>query len=239
MAFNFVKDNSIEESKEFTGSAVLPTDVYPAIVEQAYIQARKNQQGDNNLFATLKLKVTKSDGTTQLLTDTFFIAKQTANGLQYWYEKDGKKTEYPAFSALNRHLQNAIGEDLFTTILEEKTLPVYNFQTQKEEPTQVQAISKLFNIEVAAGIYEKHMNKRSDESQLVKTNTIEKLWRKVGDNFLTAKEVEAGVTESNDIRSWKDANKGKVNDRELDKEKLQAGSSTSAKGSTTTPLQIG
>lgn len=233
-----IKDASIEESTEFSGgSSLLPSDVYKAEILQAYMTQVPSQQGGTNYNWNWKLKVTKQDGSTQEMSqNNIFIAKDRGQGIVYYYEKDGKKTEYPAFSALNRHLKTLVGQDLFTAPSEQRTLPVYNFDTKSEVPTQVTVIPALLGQTAVFGIIETHENKRSDETKVVKFNTIEKCWKLVNGQPLTAKEIEAGMTTAADVYVWKEANNGRINDRNLDKSKLEASSSTIKE---TTPLEIG
>lgn len=236
----FTRDNSVTESKEFTKSTLLPTNGYKAKILAGWVSEKEKADGSAiNINWNWKVEVTKEDGSKQTITvRDIYIAKKVNGQTIYYYEKDGKKTENPAFSATNRMLKNLLNVDLFTASFEEKPVMLYNFEKKEEERKLVTGIADLWGLECAMGIVEVHENKFSDPSQIIKRNTIEQAWKLIDGNPYTRKEIEAGKTEPTSYLSWINDNKGLVNESRLDKSKL-SGSSISAYGSTTQALEIG
>lgn len=231
----FKKDQSVEESQEFSGYSVLSSGVYKGIIKQAFLTFDKGQNG-TNINMNWKLDVDVNGSNQERTFSRIFIAKLVNGQAVYFSEKDGKRTEYPAFGALRRHLDTLISKSLFDDgVLTEKMLPVYNFQTKKDEPTSVHSLDDLVGLEAAFGIMENHENGYKDPSKVVKSNSIERVWKLVDGQPFNAEEIRAGLTEPQNCVSWKESWAGKVNDRNLDKNKLNGG--TSSKG--TQALDIG
>ena len=232
----FKKDSTVEESQERSGYSVLPSDVYKGIIKQAYLTFVKGLNGTTNITLSWKLDLEVNGNVQERTFSNIFIAKLVNGQAVYYSEKDGKRTEYPAFGALRRALDTLIGKSVFDEgVLTEKTLPVYNFQSQKEEPTPVHSIDDVLGMGAAFGIMENHENGYKDPSQVVKRNSIERVWKLVDGQPFNAEEIKANLTEPANCIAWKDSWAGKVNDRNLDKTKLNGG--TSSKG--TKALSIG
>lgn len=228
----FKKDQSVEETTESNGYSVLSSGVYKGIIKQAYLTFVKGQNGTNiNLNWRLDI-----ENVGERTFSNIFIAKMADGQAVYYSDKDGKRTEYPSFGSLRRALDTLIGKSVFDEgVLVEKTLPVYDFQSKKEVPTPVHSIDDVVGLEAAFGIMENHENQYKDPSKVVKRNSIERIWKLVDGQPFNAEEIKAGVTEPNNCISWKENWTGKVNDRNLDKSKLNGG--TSSKG--TQALDIG
>lgn len=247
----FKKNTAVEETQEFSGYSVLSSGVYKAIIKQAYVTMAPNKEaGSYNLYFNWKLDI--QDVGERSFSKIFFAkvvnapAKLTFSQLEadttqaqvlYYHTDDkGKMKEYPAFGSLRRHLDTLIEKSIFDKgVLKEKIVPVYNFQTKKDEPTTVLFIEDVAGMEAALGIMEVHKNGFKDPSKVAKSNDIERVWRLVNGQPFNAEEIRAGVTEPQNCLSWKESWTGKVNDRELDKNKLNGG--TSSKG--TQALDIG
>lgn len=228
----FKKDQSVEETTEFNGYSVLSSGVYKAIIKQAYLTFVKGQNG-TNINLNWKLDI---EDVGERTFSNIFIAKMVNGQAIYYSEKDGKRTEYVSFGSLRRALETLIGKSVFDEgVLVEKILPVYNFQTKKDEPTQVHSIDDVVGLEAAFGIIENHENGYKDPTQVVKKNTIERVWKLVNGQSFNAEEIKAGLNEPANCLAWQDTWTGKVNDRNLDKDKLNGG--TSSKG--TKALTIG
>lgn len=228
----FKKDQSVEESQELSGYSVLSSGVYKGIIKQAYLTLVKGQNG-TNINLNYKLDI---ENVGERSFSNIFISKMVNGQAIYFSEKDGKRTEYPSFGALRRALDTLIGKSIFDEgVLVEKTLPVYNFQTKKDEPTSVNSIEGIIGLEAAFGIMENHENGYKDPSKVVKRNSIERIWKLVNGQPFNAEEIKAGLQEPANCLSWKENWTGKVNDRNLDKTKLNGG--TSSKG--TQALDIG
>ena len=99
----------------------------------------------------------------------------------------------------------------------------------------VKGTHDVIGLEAAFGIMENHENQYKDPSKVAKRNSIERIWKLVDGQPFNADEIKAGVTEPNNCISWKENWTGKVNDRNLNKSKLNGG--TSSKG--TKALDIG
>lgn len=229
----FKKDNSVEESQEFAGYSVLPTNVYKAVIKQAYLRLVKGQNGVN-VNMNWKLDI-EDEGERSF--NNIFVAKQIGSDIVYYSEKDGKRTEYPAFGALRRHLDNLLGKSVFDEgVLTQKVLPVYDYNEKKDVPMEVYSIDEVVGLTAAFGIVENHENGYKDPSKLVKNNTIERVWTIHEGQPYTREEIKAGLAEPKHCLSWKSIWEGKVNDRNLDKGKLDASTGSTK---TTQALEIG
>lgn len=214
---NFKKNTNVEESEEFTKTGVLPTGAYEATVLAGYITKAPSKKDPDfiNLFWNLKIRVNLGNGKTRDVTQTQeFIAKQNVNTheIVYFYEaKDSKKRiEYIKFSAVNRLLKTLIGQDLFSAGQENITIPVWDFNAKKEVPTTVLSIKGITGVNAKFGLVETHDT--GSNNNIIKFNDIVKAWAKVNDVYLSAKEIEAGVTEQKDLDNWLKYNEGSIKD---------------------------
>lgn len=233
----FNQDTTVEESKELVGFGVLPTGAYKGTVEQAYLISKPSKtEGVSNIYFVSKIKL--ESGQTVKFED--FVGKNTATGMIYYSEKEGKKTEYPSFSAMNRMLTTLCGKTIFTTTNVEKPTPVYNYATKQDEVMPVTRVTDVEGKQGIFGIQEVHENGYKDPTKLVKSNTLVKAWRIVNGIGLSVKEIEAGLTTPKDLEHWLSLNKDKPNTRNLDAEKLSnATAGATANTASTAELIIG
>lgn len=230
----FKKDLSVQESKEFSkGFNVLPTAAYKGIIKQAYVQLVQGKNG-HNFNMNWKLELDVNGNKTERSFNNIFIAKMVNGSPMYFMTTQDGKKEYPSFSALNRHLSALLDKSLFDEgVLVEKTLPVYNFQTKKDEPTAVYSIDGVIGMEAVFGIMENHENGYKDPSKVVKSNTIERVWKLVDGIPFSGTELKAGLTTPQNFNGWVKDYAGQVNDK-VDKDKLSG--SVSASGTTALDL---
>lgn len=247
----FKKNTEVEETQEFSGYSVLSSGVYKAVIKQAFVTMAPNKEaGSYNLYFNWKLNIenvgersfskiffAKVVNAPANLTFSQLEAGTTQSEVMYYYADDkGNMKEYRTFGALRRYLETLIEKSIFDQgVLVEKIVPVYNFQTKKDEPTSVLFIEDVVEMEAAFGIMEVHKNGFKDPSKVVKSNDIEAVWKLVNGQPFNAEEIRAGLTEPQNCLNWKESWTGKINDRELDKSKLNGG--TSSKG--TQALDIG
>ena len=225
------KETSVEEAKEFTNrSFILPTDVYKAVIEQAFVQKVPAKSGGFNYYMNWKLKVHRADGSTQdVRVPSQFIAKEVNGSLIYFYEKEGKKNEYVSFAQLRRALDTIADIDIFKAKVEVRTIPVYDYKTKQEVPTQVEVYPEILGKEVVVGLEEVHENGYKDPTQIIKTNQIALFWRLVDGKPFSKKEITAGLTEPADVFAWKESHKGKPNTSNLKKDELAVQTSVQTK----------
>lgn len=229
----FKKDTSVEESQELSGFQPLASGVYLGTIKQAFLTMLKGKDaGVLNINMNWKLDIEGQERS----FNNVFIAKMINGQAVYYSEKDGKRTEYPAFGALRRHLDTLIGKSIFDEgVLTEKTLPVYSFQEKKDVPTPVHSIDDIVGMTAAFGIMENHENGYKDPTKVVKSNSIERVWKLVDGVPFNAEEIRAGLDKPENCTAWQNSWSGKVNDRNLDKTKLNG--STSKAG--TNQIEIG
>ena len=96
---------------------------------------------------------------------TEYVSSGTAKGGKNYYEKDGERRFLPGYIVINDLCLLATGKALAQSVVEQKTIPLYNYDEQKEIPTQVQAITSLIGKQVNVGIITQTVDKNAKNSE--------------------------------------------------------------------------
>lgn len=251
----FKKDESLQETQEYSFDT-LPTGAYKGKLEQVYLRSvpaganSKDKDHHNlNLYYTVK---TEKNG--QQISETFgvFIGKipvtaghlitdgslNTNAAQSAKFGSEGK--EYMAFTRWNKILRNLTGKSIFESDLEVRIVPIYNFNTKKDEPTPVLSVVSALGSEGVFGIY-KQLDVYNDKVR--ESNFVSKAWGLVNEVPFTFEERQVGLTEPKDLESWLSANEGKENKTARYKEFEKSGGTTKSvstnAGSTAQQLEIG
>ena len=218
------------EQDSLGGKKILSQDVYPAIIEMAYLRESLSSK-------SVALNVVfRTDAGDIIEKPYWFINKEGNN----FTTKDGKQRDTFGMTQLKALSRVAIGGDIPDTTIEPKTIKKYDFDARKEVPTEVQMMMGLVKAPVQIAVTHLKRNKGvkqadgkyKDVGELIEENDIAKVFSTDGH---TASEIMEGV-EAEFITEWLDHNKGKVVDKF--KPDLVKGSSGGSKQATnkTAPL---
>lgn len=211
---NIEKAADIQQETDFVGGpSLLESDVYEWTIQYAYgTVARSGAQG-------LAVAFKNNDG--YEFRDTFYLTSGTAKGgKNYWVDRNGDKHFLPGFNQAEALAQLTVGKSITELAAEEKTIALYNFEAKAEVPTKVNMLMDLVGQKIAGGIQKQLINRTIQHpetknylntSETREVNVMDKLFR-ITDG-LTVAEVRAGATEPKFLTTWKEKNKGKVNDR--------------------------
>lgn len=231
---NLKTDDAIAHEGDYLGgSRILDTDAYTLAIDVAYLDVSKG--GANSVNVVLK----SQDG--KLVRQQWWVTSGTAKGCKNYYEKDGKKSYLPGFSAANNFALLAVGEELSTLAerSEEKVLNLYDFEARKEVPTKKKVLTGLLGAEITVGVERQKVDKtaKNDAGAYVPTgetreqNEIVKSFR--AKDGLTATEIRAGETEAVFLSKWVDQNKGNIRDLSTGEAAVEAGAQAGAPAAVT------
>jgi hypothetical protein len=211
--------NSVQETANATGEKdtlggggfILPTMIYPAKIEQAFLTKSPN----GAIALNLRAKVRKDDGTLGEHRETIYFTNRAG---ETSYQKNGETHMLPGFITVNALAQLVTGKGLKSLPTTQQTVGVWNGQVKKEVPTQVEALPDLCG-EVYLGIQQIKENKTEKGgdgkyhpiNKPRELNAIDKVFR-VSDK-LTLPEVLSGATEAKFFVSWTERFAGKVYDK--------------------------
>ncbi len=125
----------VEEEKLGGGGPVKDTGSYDFVVEMAYGGVSKG----GAYFIDVKLKT--EDG--QFMTVKEYITSGTEKGVRPYYidKKDGKQKALPGYSKMNALDILLTGNEAQYPATETKTIPLYNYDAEKDVPTQVEVVT--------------------------------------------------------------------------------------------------
>lgn len=156
--FNTLKTNNeaLQENTDRIGGGFQPlkSNIYQAEVVYAYGITSKN--GAKGL--TVKFNILQEGKEPYPFTTTFWISDKKGN--TFYLDKEGKTHNLPGFNQANHLSVLLTGKELQDSEFEVRSLPIYNFESRKEEPTEVQAIPELFGKTLALAIKLIRENKR-------------------------------------------------------------------------------
>lgn len=148
--------------------------IYNAVVKAAYLVKSQNTKAQG-----IGLILTLDDGTEY--RETMWITNK--EGHPYWLNQNNKKIPLPGFSNIDDLCELVTEKPLSAQESEEKEIKLYNFETQKEEPTLAPVLTDLLNKKVLVAILKKRENKRVksgdtyvDSLEEKFTNSIEKFF---------------------------------------------------------------
>jgi hypothetical protein len=211
---NLKKDNNIEEEKDVLGGGgPLDSAIYKAKVDMAYMG--ESQGGALNV--TLHL-VTEDK---RQIRSTIYITSGKEKGQLNYYEKNGEKHYLPGFVVIDSLCQLTVGHDLADVAAnaEKKLVNIYNYDQQKEVPTEVPVLEDLLDQEIYVGLLKvtEDKKKQGDDGKYYPTgetrdiNEIDKFFcARDGYEGMTSAEIRAKAEEPVFFNKWKEKNTGKT-----------------------------
>jgi len=217
-------DNDVEQAADVLGGGgAKETGIYPFTVKHAYMH--KSAGG------ALGISVRCDDGSGGTFDTTQWVASGDAKGNKPYYERNGKKYPLPGYSIIDDMCQLGTDVALADMDTEEKTIKLYDFDEQKEVPTEVDMLVDLVGANVYLAIQkclvdktEENPNfddsKREDKisnpkriptGETREENEVSKVFE--ASSKLTAKEIADNVDECVFFDKWLAKNEGKVRDK--------------------------
>lgn len=211
---------NIEETKDINdqgdvlgGGGTRESGIYPFTVKMAYVQPAKS--------GAIGVHLTLEDDKGQELRRTEYITSGTAKGGKNYYERNGQKNYLPGFLLINDLALLITGHGLtdLEAEIEEKLVPIYNFESQKEIPTKVPVLIPLLNKPIKAGVLKVIEDKRTkgDDGEYVPTgetrevNEINKFFH--AESGMTVTELKANADEAVFIQQWDEKRSGQTIDK--------------------------
>jgi hypothetical protein len=210
-----------------TGGFILPTGLYPMVVENAYLD--KTDSGAMMMHVHLKRKT----GGNQVYRFRNCIVSGDAKGNKPTYKKDGKEYPLPGYSQMDQICKICADIPLSQIEPEKKLVKLWDFDANAEVPKEVPVVTQIVGQEILVGIQLRRENKRANQNgQWVDTNEarefneLDKVFYPDG---FTVTEKAAEAEGAVFVEKWAKANpEGTV----IDKFKPVAGASAPGKAAT-------
>ena len=133
------------------GGGVLPTDIYPAEIKYAYIGKAQNSDA-RNMTICLKVngnfEITRSIWITNRKGDVTYVDKKT---------KEDKNL--PGYNQVNGLCMLVASKEIGDMDVEEKTLSLYDYESQREVPQAVDCFTELHGQKIQVAIQEQIVDK--------------------------------------------------------------------------------
>lgn len=141
---------NVEKEKDFS-KRTLDTDIYAATIKMIF--AGQAKSGARNVTVQLKLANGKD------YNETVYLSNKEGKNT---YEKDGKEYYLPGYMLINNMAIMTTGKGLFDLVedVETRTVKLYNFESKKEEATDVMAIVPMIGKQVLVAIQEEEYEKQ-------------------------------------------------------------------------------
>lgn len=211
---NIEESNDIKESGDVLGGgAVRDSGIVDFTVKNAYVQPAAS--------GAIGVVLTLVDDNGVELRSTEYITSGREKGGKNFYERNGEKHFLPGFTLINDLALLTTGQSLtaLEPQIEEKVVPIYNFEAQKEVPTKVPVIMPLIGQKVKAGVLRvtEDKSKKADDGKYYPTgetrekNELNKLFH--AETGMTVTEYKAKAEEASFMQAWADKNTGRVVDK--------------------------
>lgn len=221
---NLAKNTTIkdEEPRDSLGGFILPTDIYPCLIDMAYMSKSTNGADAVNL-------VCKTQDNREL-KQTIYITNRQG---EPFYTKNDEKHYLPGYNQVNSICDLAIGQDIATVAAaaEEKTIKVYDYDAKKELPKSMPVLTSLLGKKIVLGVLniKENKNVKGADGKYVpgpETRNINEINKAFNEQGLTQAEIKAGSTTPEFMQKWKD----KFGNKEIDKTVAVAGSTAGVPG---------
>lgn len=211
---NIEETNDIQESGDVLGGGgLLTSDMYEMTIKSAYVLPAAS--GAIGVHLQLEGEGGKN------LRSTQYVTSGTAKGGKNFYERNGEKRFLPGYELINDlcWLVTSKGLTALEEQIEEKVVPIYNFDAKAEVPTKVPVLMPLINQTVKVGVLQviEDKNKKGDDGNYYPTgetrtlNEVNKFFH--AETGLTVTEARAGLEQGQFIDSWLEKNKDRVVDK--------------------------
>lgn len=205
MLANLKTQSDIQEKDTLgKGSYLLDSGVYDATIKYAYL--KPTAKGGLSICVGYT-----TDGSEH--SETFYVMNDKG---QNYYEFNGKKSYYKGFSVVNDLSLFTTQKELSQLSTDKKVIEVYDYETQKNKPTEVDMIVGMIGKPVKLAVLKQQEPKKTNNNgtwietdETKETNVISKVFHPTKE--LTVAEVKSGVTEPTFINKWKEEWDGKVN----------------------------
>lgn len=224
--------SDVKEKDTVGGFGAIESDVYPGVIDYAFIT--KSKGGAKGL----SIQVTLDEGNKKHREIIWFTNK--AGGTTY-KDKQGADQPLPGLLAINSLSICATGKKINECDEEKKTIKLYNFEAKAEVATQVDMVMDLVGKRAAFGIIKQVVDKNVQNGngdyvpsgETREENVIDKFFS--AEPRLTSSEILAEVKEETFVNTWLDKNRGKT--KNLAKGAAAAGTAGAPKaaGSTAAP----
>ena len=138
------------------GGGVLETDIYPAEIKYAYIGKAANSDARN---LTLCLKVNGLE-----ITRSIWMTNRNGD-VTYKDKKTGEEKNLPGFNQVNGLCMLIASKEVGDMDVEEKTLNLYDYESQKEVPQAVDCFTELHGEAIQVAIQKQIVDKTAKNDQ--------------------------------------------------------------------------
>ena len=223
---NLKKDATIkdEEPRDSLGGFILPTGIYPMIIDMAYMT--KSQGGADAVNLVCKTQNGRE------MKQTIYITNR--KGEPFYIDKtSGDKRYLPGYNQMNSicDLVGAVDIATAATTAEEKTVKIWDYDAKKELPKSVPVLTSMMGKKIVLGILniKENKNVKDNNGNYVpgpETRNINEINKAFNENGLTQAEIKASSTTPEFLEKWKD----KFGDKEIDKSTAVAGTTAGVPG---------
>lgn len=204
---NISIDQASQEKDTLGGFSLLDSDIYTATIKHAY--GSQTQKGGVNLNVEFDI-----DGHTH--KETLFVANERQES--FFTTQTGEKKPYPSFLLAESIALLGAGKTLAQLKTEPKVINIYNYEQQKDIPTQVPMFTELLGKQVKVAILKELVNKKTkqgneyvDTAETKEVNKLDKVFSMKGD--FTVAELRQKEETAKFYQQWLDKNKGQTKDK--------------------------
>jgi len=200
----------VEKAKDtLGGGGVLDTDIYLSTLKTVYFSESKGGAMSATVIAELE------DGS-EFKTTQWILSGDAKGNLPY-YERNGKKYPLPGYSVIDDLCELTLGMSVSEAETEEKSVKIYDFELQKEVPTEVDCLADIKGHTILFAVQKQleDKNEKAENGSYVptgeyrETNEIAKVFNEDGATFNEVQDKTSAVFGE----KWLAKNKGKVRDR--------------------------
>jgi hypothetical protein len=186
------------------GGFILPTGLYPMVIENAYLD--KTASGAMMMHVHLKRKT----GGNQVYRFKNCIVSGDEKKNKPTYVKDGKEYPLPGYSQMDQICKIAADTSLGQIEPEKKLVKLWDFDANAEVPREVPVVTQIIGQEILAGIQLRRENKRAlhdgkwaNTNEAREFNELDKVFYPDG---FTVTEKAAEAEEAVFVEKWAKAN---------------------------------
>jgi hypothetical protein len=230
MDFNLPSGVVVEDERDVSGYAPLPSGVYRGVMQFAYL----DQSTSGAISVTVLVKVDN-----RVVSQTIYISNKEGK-YTYKSKTDGKEQPLPGYSQVDAILHAVTGKGIASQDIEEKVINIYDYTARKEIPAKRKVFVDTINKPVAVGIQHISEERTTKDSSYTVGDGTYRDFNEFNKWFdpetgLTNTEAKAGATEPKFLATWKENNTDKVvvrNARVTGTTKATAGAPVQAKATT-------
>jgi hypothetical protein len=205
MDFNLPTGVKVEEERDVSGFAPLPSGVYEGVMQLGYLG--KSDKGA--LSATFLVKADN-----RVVSQTIYYSNRDGD-FTYKSKTDGSMQPLPGYSQVDAILLAVTGKGITEQELVEKVVTIYDYTARKEVPSKRSVFEDTINKPVAVGINHISEEKTTKESgykdgtgEFRQFNEFTKWFNP--ETGLTNTETKAGAKEPKFLATWKSNNTGNI-----------------------------